>query len=68
MGPEAGSKMFFCGACGYTTRDSSNARRHYLKHTSEKSLTCPYCHYVTTRKDALARHIAATHCARNQWQ
>jgi KRAB domain-containing zinc finger protein len=49
--------MYFCGVCGYSTMMVGNAKRHYLRHTGEKSSACPYCGYATFRMDNLKKHI-----------
>jgi KRAB domain-containing zinc finger protein len=49
--------MFFCGVCGYSTAYSGRAKRHHLKHTGDKSHSCPYCRYATFRKDILKKHM-----------
>ncbi|XP_068211058.1 longitudinals lacking protein, isoforms H/M/V-like isoform X30 [Palaemon carinicauda] len=50
-------KLHHCSHCSYSTPESSNFKRHMLKHTGERPFQCPYCPHSTSQKSSLQAHI-----------
>lgn len=55
-------RTFLCPVCGKVVRgDRQDFRRHYMTHTGEKPVSCPFCLYKTIRKSDMNKHIRSKH-------
>ncbi|XP_064093062.1 zinc finger protein 513-like isoform X22 [Macrobrachium nipponense] len=52
-----GSKLYHCQYCPYTTRFSSDVKRHLRIHTGERPHRCPHCPFSSITKDNLRKHL-----------
>ena len=56
--------MFTCDLCGESFTQNRSLSRHIINIHERKELKCFHCHYVTTRKDNLVRHMKSKHSAK----
>lgn len=55
------SKHFDCKHCEYSASNSSNLKKHLLRHSEKKLFQCPMCSYSTDKDYWLQAHITKDH-------
>ena len=59
---QVGLRRYECFLCQKQIRgDKQDFRRHYMTHTGEKPVACPFCSYKTITKSCLKKHILGNH-------